>query len=99
MTDGYELLVTGTSPTNPDSAVDLDNDGVPESFLDYSDNLIRDSEDDFDADGLPNQLEYYVRTNPHSSDSDHDESVIVTKTITKTTTKTEYWIMMNIMFS
>ncbi len=72
LTDGYELLVAGTSPTNPDSAVDLDNDGVPESFLDYSDNLIRDSEDDFDADGLPNLLEYYVRTNPHSSDSDHD---------------------------
>ena len=72
LTDGFELLVAGTSPTNPDSAADLDNDGVPESFLDYSDNLIRDSEEDFDADGLPNQLEYYVRTNPHSSDSDHD---------------------------
>ncbi len=72
LTDGFELLVTRTSPTNPDSAVDLDNDGVPESFLDYSDNLIRDSEEDFDADGLPNLLEYRVRTNPLSSDSDRD---------------------------
>ena len=72
LTDGFELLVTGTSPTNPDSAADLDNDGVPESFLDLSANSILDSKEDFDADSLPNMAEYRFGTNPFSSDSDFD---------------------------
>ena len=72
LTDGFELLVTGTSPTNPDSAADLDNDGVPESFLELSANSILDSKEDFDADSLPNMAEYRFGTNPFSSDSDYD---------------------------
>lgn len=53
LTDGYEVLVTKTSPTNPDS----DGNGT------------LDGAEDFDGDGLVNQDEFMLGTNPFKADS------------------------------
>jgi hypothetical protein len=56
LSDGYELLVTDTVPTNPDS----NNNGTS------------DGAEDFDGDGLSNLLETSLRSNPFKGDTDGD---------------------------
>ena len=54
--DYYEVFVTYTDPTKPDS----------------DDNGIDDGDEDFDSDGLTNFEEYTHKTDPWSDDSDDD---------------------------
>ena len=76
LTDGFELLVSKTNPTNrdsaPDSAVDHDGDGQIDNFSELANNGVYDSQEDFESDNLRNEAEYYLGTNPFRSDSDDD---------------------------
>lgn len=76
LTDGFELLVSKTNPTNrdsaPDSAVDHDGDGQIDNFSGLANNGVYDSQEDFEPDNLRNEAEYYLGTNPFRSDSDDD---------------------------
>ncbi len=72
LTDGFELLVSKTNPTTPDSAVDRNGDGQIDAFTALANNGVYDSQEDFEPDNLRNQAEYYLGTNPFRSDSDND---------------------------
>ena len=73
LTDGFELLVSKTNPTNPDSAVDRNGDGqIDAAFSGLANNHVYDSQEDFEPDNLRNEAEYYLGTNPFRSDSDDD---------------------------
>ena len=72
LTDGFELLVSKTNPTNPDSAVDQNGDGQIDAFSELANNGVYDSQEDFEPDNLRNEAEYYLGTNPFRSDSDDD---------------------------
>ena len=54
--DYYEVFITGTDPTKPDT----------------DDNGVADGEEDFDSDGLTNYQEYVQGTSPWNRDSDSD---------------------------
>lgn len=54
--DGYEIIVLSTSPVKADT----------------NNNGINDNDEDFDADGLVNGMEYQYNTDPFCSDTDED---------------------------
>ncbi|HMO99730.1 MAG TPA: hypothetical protein PKE26_11520 [Kiritimatiellia bacterium] len=58
ISDSYEVLILGTSPDKIDSSMPP--------------NGISDADEDFDADGLTNLQEYYLKTNPWNPDTDGD---------------------------
>ena len=70
LSDGFELLVSKTNPTNPDSAVDRNGDGQVDAFTGLAGNGVYDSQEDFEPDNLRNEAEYYLGTNPFRIDSD-----------------------------
>ncbi|WP_136689943.1 hypothetical protein [Halorhabdus amylolytica] len=61
----YELSVTGTDPTDPDSDSN-------ETVSDKGDNGIKDGAEDFDGDGIPTAREFEIGTDPLEPDTDGD---------------------------
>ncbi len=70
LSDGDEVLVYNTNPTNADS----DDDGMPDGWeVEHGLNpLVYDAESDLDLDGLDNLHEYLYGTDPQKEDSDGD---------------------------
>ncbi|RJG51336.1 hypothetical protein [Motilimonas pumila] len=62
-------------PTNSLYSWDRDQDGIPwvwELQYKFSDEYAQDASQDFDMDGLTNQEEFILGTNPHQLDTDRD---------------------------
>ncbi len=69
--DGYEYIVTDTSPLSADT----DGDGIPDPYeLEFSLDPLNSSDAtiDSDSDGLTNLQEYQLGTRPNNSDTDGD---------------------------
>jgi hypothetical protein len=78
ISDGYEVMLFKTAPTNPDSnsTRDADENGQPD-YTNLGANEIADGDEDFDSDGLSNLHELQLGTDPFVAqnsavDSDSD---------------------------
>lgn len=76
LTDGYEWMELGTNPNNPDSDEDGFRDGEDSCPLEYapdsSDGCPEPQPVDSDGDGLDDDLENSLGTNPNNPDTDGD---------------------------